>query len=54
MCRDLANLLSADDEDDDDGGNHNGQLLNANDIGPIWQNGKNAQDFDEDANDNGL
>ena len=57
MCRDLANLLWADDDEenhDDGGGNDNGQLLNANNIGPIWQNGKNVQDFDEDASDNGL
>ena len=57
MCRDLANLLWADDDEedhDDDGGNDNGQLLNANNIGPIWQNSKKLQDFDEDASDNGI
>ena len=53
MCRDLANLVWADDDEedhDDGGGNDNGQLFNANNIGPIWQN---VQDFDEDASDNG-
>ena len=58
MCRDLANLLWADDDEenhDDGGGNDNGQLLNANNICPICrQNGKNVQDFDEDASDNCL